>query len=201
MNRSSRKSFLDDLLGDDSTVKVPSSVQRPSTAGSGLTGSTSLQSNTSSKGGKSVRFSEGGRDQEFSSFDQQRSLSSSLDHLFGNDSGHGNDEDDILGSISFTRGSRSAASGGGEKNYTVKERERRKWDRKREIERERRKEKIRGNVNRMKDELILNLHFHPCFFPVTLLFLSSFSLSDSLFLFWVFVLTLSELGSERKLRK
>lgn len=135
MNRSSRKSFLDDLLGDDSTAKVPSSVQRPSTAGSGLAGSISLQSNTSSRGGKSVRFSEGGRNEEFPSFAQQRSASSSLDQLFGNDSGHGNDEDDILGSISFTRGSRSAASGMGKKNYTVKERERERTEKTRQKQR------------------------------------------------------------------
>ena len=146
MNRSSRKSFLDDLLGDESIAKVPSSVQRPSTTGSGLTGSTSLQSNTSSRGGKSVRFSEGGKNEEFSSFSQQRSVSSSLDQLFGNDSGHENDEDDILGSISFTRGSRSAASGMGEKNYTVKGRERK------EKMREREREKERGKEEKMREE-------------------------------------------------
>lgn len=128
MNRS-RKSFLDDLLGDGDSGGSPPKP-RPSTAGP-ATGSASMASPSSSvlgAGGggsrqKSVRFSESGRDHEvftsfgqsnYSSLGQQRpSASSSLDQLFGN-GGHG-DEDDILGSISFTRGSRtSSASASGE---------------------------------------------------------------------------------------
>ena len=103
MNKS-RKSFLDDLLSDEAAIGS-SSKQRPSTV--------TTPSTTTSSRPKSVRFSETGRDPEFSSFGQQRSVT--LDQLFsstndGNIGGNGDDED-ILGSIqSFTRGSRSAPS-------------------------------------------------------------------------------------------
>lgn len=107
MNRSNRsKSFLDDLLEDSPSSPTPK--PRPSTA--------VVPSGTSRP--KSVRFSETGRDQEFSSFGQtSRSLSSgsspsasTFDQLFSNDGHGGGDDDDIIGSMSFTRGSRSNVS-------------------------------------------------------------------------------------------
>lgn len=101
MNRS-RKSFLDDLLEDSPSIGSPVAKPRPSTA---------VPQSVGPSKGKSVRFSESGhRDQEVSSFGQSSRSSSgsgTFDQLFSND-GHGVDDDDILGSMSFTRGSRSS---------------------------------------------------------------------------------------------